>query len=388
MKYEPKVGDEVVLRGDIVDIRKDDRWVNVELDGMPHPYLWWVPPEVVFPARDLGEAELRGQVSGPWAVELSEALTKAEARIIALEAADSLWVKTFQDRFAETRARIEALEASARVRDVPATMVNLAHRVQTLEGTVKTMLEEMRERTRQLEHDRDALIRAAAAPRAELDGVLVRLGRLESARADVEDPINVKWTADTGQFMFFPRGRDPNRETAYNMYKWTTGVASVENHIPPIRNLSTRPRDHQHGFGDADEVRDAQGRVLKSKIHDVDPQGDWNTARTANGPTENIDRDALETVLWTNQELRERLAAAQKAREQIRSANQNLMADLQRAEARLDALDDALRLADAERVPNMDEYHRGWYSCVEMARAALSAGRKDPAHGAHAQASE
>lgn len=34
------------------------------------------------------------------------------------------------------------------------------------------------------------------------------------------------------------------------------------------------------------EVRDAQGRVLKSKTLDVDPQGDWLTARAVGAPAE------------------------------------------------------------------------------------------------------
>lgn len=286
MAYEPKVGDEVIWRGRVLKV--NDYQVSaqcLDADGEKFPYVRGFLSMELHPRHpDLGEAELRGQVSGPWAVELAEAMEKVEERLAALE-------------------------ASAKVRDVPATMVNLAHRVQSMEVMVKTMSEEARARE--------------DATRAELDGVLLRVGRMES---------------DLGMI--------PQQEDIANLHhRLRTVEAVLTEHLgnspPPAPN---KPRDHLHGFAGADEVRDAQGRVLKSQTQDVDPQGDWNTARVVAAPPEDTGKVATNI--------------------QLRRENKLLMADLQRAEARLDRI--GVFLGRKIRSPLRDEL-------LNML--------KDPAHG-------
>lgn len=122
MAYEPKVGDEVVIRA--IVIGTGSRFSAVRPQGALARRVEILNGHIA-PAPDLGESELRGQVTGPWAVALSEAMEKIETRLDALETVPS-WAIDIGER-------LDALEASAKVRDVPATMVNLAHRVQTLE---------------------------------------------------------------------------------------------------------------------------------------------------------------------------------------------------------------------------------------------------------------
>lgn len=292
MTYEPKVGDEVVIRGRVVFPPPSYGLAYISIAGGD---ALEIPTRAVELFADVTESELRGQVTGPWAVALSEALDKVEKRI-------------------------DALEASAKVRDVPATMVNLAHRVQSLEVTNKTLMDTMRERE--------------DATRAELDGVLLRVGRLES---------------DLGMI--------PQQEDVANLqHRLLTVEAVLTEHLgdsPAPKRPDARGQCAQ--WDKEDELRDHRGRVLKSKTRDTDPQGDWSTAQAADNVALSIDRQAIETARRNNDELREQLGAAQKATLQIRAANHRLMADIQRAEARLDRISTNVRETGIVRRYRLEE---------------------------------
>lgn len=324
MTYEPKVGDEVIVRGKVDHI--DSRGVQFRVFG-PKKQWVWLDHDVLEPVPDAGEAEMRGEVTGPWAVTLSEAMEKVEKRVEALAAAPSGF--GVAEAIYKIEARVADLEASAKVRDVPATMVNLASRVQGLEVTIKTMMEDAREKDTRVA--------------AELDGVLVRVGRLEEKLQSGSVRIGARLAA---------------------LEDWQ-GVQQLNWPLPP----SDKPRGHTRWAADADEIRDAQGRVLKSKTLDVDPQADWSTARSV--ATSTPEKEALQLVLEINRHLREQVSAAQRATEQVRSANHNLLADLQRAEARLDRIGSFMRGRERSLVKD------------EILRIL-----EDPAHGAHAQAPE
>lgn len=86
MTYEPKVGDEVMLRGSVVSVNLDSAAVYIEIAGgrrFKFPIAW------VLPAPNAADDLLTGHVTGPWASALSAAMEKLEERVRALEGSKS-----------------------------------------------------------------------------------------------------------------------------------------------------------------------------------------------------------------------------------------------------------------------------------------------------------
>lgn len=86
MTYEPKVGDEVMLRGSVVSVNLDSAAVYIEIAGgrrFKFPIAW------VLPAPNAADDLLTGRVTGPWAIALSAAMEKLEERVRVLEGSKS-----------------------------------------------------------------------------------------------------------------------------------------------------------------------------------------------------------------------------------------------------------------------------------------------------------
>lgn len=156
MAYEPKVGDYVTVTGRVTSLGLYGmNWVSI-LGGDPVA----VPACGMEPIRDVGEAELRGEVGAPWAIALSEALDHVRARLANLES-EAQYGGIGADVQALGR-RVAALEAGAKVRDVPATIVNLASRVQGVEVTLGIELAAARHQGSRIDKIEHALAALAA----------------------------------------------------------------------------------------------------------------------------------------------------------------------------------------------------------------------------------
>jgi hypothetical protein len=95
-----------------------------------------IPLAALEPAIETGEAELRGQVTGPWAVELAESVAKLEARMDKYDRAMNDKSPPDADPHADWRAsppRTEsinhAMVAEARLRDAERENKDLLNRL-------------------------------------------------------------------------------------------------------------------------------------------------------------------------------------------------------------------------------------------------------------------